>query len=368
MARHKKLYEEKGFGFYDPNTRIETVFFGGGTPSLIEPDYIEKLLELLNSYFSLSSDCEITLESNPGTLTKETLEDLNKAGINRLSLGVQSFQDQFLKPFGRIHTGDEAFRTLQLAKEVNFRDVSADLIFGFPNQSLKQWQNDLMKAHELQLNHLSCYQLTAEEGTVYGRDLKQGTMQPLEDDLLYDMMNWTYDFNEQNGLSVYEVSNFAKPGFESRHNKAYWAYESFLGFGPSATGQTFYKDVNANWTGLRWRTTKRLDVFLQSDENQPLLKENLIDDQETLTQEGTIFENLSSLVLFKEALMMGLRAKNGFDFQTWSKRLNLQTEVLPTKLVLDSYVAKGLLTLLHGVYQPTRQGYFQNAQIVRDCL
>jgi oxygen-independent coproporphyrinogen III oxidase len=212
----------------------DTVFFGGGTPSLLEPRELGDILEHLYRHFVIAPDAEITVETNPGTVNRAKLSEFLSLGVNRLSISIQSFHDDDLKFLTRIHSSDEAKQCVTDAFAVGFKNVSIDLIFSLPSQTRERWLTNLEQAMALDLTHISCYSLIVEANTPLFRmvESKQVTLLNTEDDAaLYET---TIAFLNSRGFEQYEVSNFAKPGYKSRHNKSYWEHKDYLGFGPSA--------------------------------------------------------------------------------------------------------------------------------------
>lgn len=310
---------------------IHSVFFGGGTPSLMNPADVAVVLKRLSDFYTFADNIEITLETNPGTINLQKFKEFKEAGINRFSIGVQSFQEKNLKRFGRIHTGDQALQAIKQALDVNDARVSCDLIFGFPEQTLMEWQQDLNQVLDLDLNHFSCYSLMAEEGTIYTKALKDRVYQESPTDLIADMMEWTYDVCEQKGRSAYEVSNFAKPGFESAHNLGYWRYQSYMGLGPGAFSSFIQKGKEAV---IRQMNQKNPQTYLRA-----LFLKNDFYEQELI----------DSVTFQKERLMMGLRLKEGLE--------------LPEDLARQA-VDEGLLESFEGRFRPTRLGFLQNNRLV----
>jgi oxygen-independent coproporphyrinogen-3 oxidase len=211
---------------------LQSIFFGGGTPSLLDPPLVERIFATLGRYFVWDSTAEITLEANPKTVSLEKLKAFRSLGVNRLSIGVQSFQDRFLKVLGRIHTGDEARRTVEEARRAGFENLSCDLIYALPGQSFEDWKSDLEEAILLGTPHLSAYHLTIEEGTPFAR-------RPLSlpsEEVGIRCLQWTREHLSASGgrMEPYEISNFSKAGFESVHNRNYWHYGEYLGFGTAA--------------------------------------------------------------------------------------------------------------------------------------
>ena len=222
----------------------DSVFFGGGTPSLLTGEEFAALLKELDSAFWLSPEAEITLEANPGTLTREKLRAYRQAGVNRLSLGVQSFSDEELKRIGRIHTGEEAVEAFHLAREAGFTNISLDLIFALPDQDGKAFRESLNRAIALCPEHLSVYGLMLEEGTFLYAHREEYAFP--DEEAERKMYHQALQLLEKAGYSRYEISNFARPGFASRHNLKYWERSPYLGFGLGA----------ASFEGKRrWRNT-----------------------------------------------------------------------------------------------------------------
>ena len=232
--------------------RVETVFFGGGTPTLMTGAQIGRMLDTLRGCFTLAADAEITMEGNPGTLTRENLESYRAAGVNRLSLGVQSLDDGLLRNIGRIHTSEEARTAVAMTRAAGFDNLNLDLMLGLPGQTPEQWARTLSEAIALSPEHLSCYSLILEEGTPLYAQAEAGTCAPLPDeDALCEMDDITERLTRAGGYARYEVSNYAKAGKECRHNIVYWECLSYLGIGCAAhsdmDGRRFYNPED--WEG-----------------------------------------------------------------------------------------------------------------------
>jgi oxygen-independent coproporphyrinogen-3 oxidase len=215
-----------------PERKIKSVFFGGGTPSLIKPQNIEKILNFITSKWAINSNIEISLEANPNTNNNTLFQDLKVAGINRLSLGVQALNDEDLRFLGRTHTSAEARLCLEMITKI-FSNHSADLIYALPAQKLSVWQNELTEICSYGLKHLSLYQLTIEEGTVFSRK----NIKTLPEDKAVEFYEFTHNFLAQYGYDLYEVSNFAQKGYASQHNLTYWQGGDYIGIGASAHGR-----------------------------------------------------------------------------------------------------------------------------------
>ncbi len=283
------------------DSRFDTIYFGGGTPSLLKPSHIEKILNELNKKFKISSNPEITVETNPGTVDKRKLSELREIGVNRISFGVQSFFDDDLKFLGRIHNAEDAINCVKLAFEAGFNNVNIDLIFGLPGQSEERWRENLNKAIELNVPHISAYNLIVEKGTPLYELVKNGEVALPSVDEQAQLYEICIDVLEDAGYNHYEVSNFAKKGFECRHNLKYWRYENYLGFGPSA---------HSFWEDKRWWNVANLNKYLNAINLGKLPIAN--------------FEILSEDKKIEEFIYLGLRStgiefnkfrdKFGFDF------------------------------------------------------
>jgi oxygen-independent coproporphyrinogen-3 oxidase len=216
------------------DTETSTIFFGGGTPSLLEPSQLERILIALGTVFRIVPDAEVTLEANPGTVTREKLRVFRALGINRLSLGIQSFLDAELHTLGRVHDRAEALRSVGFARDAAFDDISLDLIYAIPGQTVASWEETLRAAVELTPQHISAYSLTVEDGTPLSRLVQAGEVRMTPSSLQAEMFEQAHAFLNAHGYEHYEVSNYALPGLRCRHNCNYWSHENYLGFGPSA--------------------------------------------------------------------------------------------------------------------------------------
>ncbi len=216
---------------------LNTVFFGGGTPSLMEAGTVQGILDRIRATWTLANDVEITLEANPGSVEAARFEGYAKAGVNRVSLGIQALDPDDLRRLGRMHSVDEAAKAIAIAQST-FDRVSIDLIYARQNQTLTAWQDELRRALDFGTSHLSLYQLTIEDGTVFGQMHAKNLLRGLpEEDLSADMFELTQEITRQAGLPAYEVSNHARPGDESRHNLIYWRMGDYAGIGPGAHGR-----------------------------------------------------------------------------------------------------------------------------------
>ena len=273
------------YGGVGENERFETVFFGGGTPSLLAPETIGGLLELLYKTFAVESNAEITLESNPGTVDRAKLEGYRAAGINRLSFGVQSFHDDDLKFLTRIHSSKQARQAVRLAKESGFNNINVDLIFSLPGQTMQRWEENLREAVALETPHISAYSLIVEKGTPLGHMVSAKQIAPLPVEEEADMYEFTMQYLHAAGFEHYEVSNYAKPGFRSIHNNNYWNHSNYLGFGPSA--HSFRE-------GRRWWNVRSIEAYCEKLSANTLP----VAGEEFLTHDQRV----------EEVVMLGLRS------------------------------------------------------------
>lgn len=212
---------------------VETVYFGGGTPSLLSVNQLESILGKIDQLFP-GTKSEITLEANPDDLAQEKLAGWKSLGIDRLSLGIQSFHDQILKEYHRAHTAKESQQAIELARKAGFEKFSMDLIYGFPHEDHSLWKSDLSRALELDPGHISAYALTVEPNTALGNWTKKGKFKPADEDFVAEQFEWLQEQTDRFGYVQYEISNFGKPGQFALHNTNYWMGSSYLGIGPSA--------------------------------------------------------------------------------------------------------------------------------------
>jgi oxygen-independent coproporphyrinogen-3 oxidase len=256
---------------------LHSIFFGGGTPSTFLPGSIGAVLERAASLFALESDCEITLEANPGTVDQAKFAGYRTAGVNRISVGVQSFQPRLLKFLGRAHSADDARRALETVRNAGFDNFSFDLIYANPGQSLADLQADLDTGIEVHSPHLSAYNLTFEEGTPFHHDYRAGKLQSLGEDEEIAMAELIEKRLSAAGLERYEISNYAKPGWHSRHNVNYWRGGDYLGIGAGAHS---YRNTNAEGAmSIRWSNEKNPGHYMEqiAESNQAVVEREEID-------------------------------------------------------------------------------------------
>ena len=219
---------------YLDSAEVNTIYFGGGTPTLLCIDNIRQILDKIRDLFKVKDEAEITIECNPGDLNEEYLNDIRRIGINRLSIGIQSFDDKCLQLLGRRHSAEDAREAVKIAQEAGFDNISIDLIYGIPEQSLKQWRNEISQALQLKVQHISSYCLTYEEGTTMSKMLEKGEIKAVDDETENEMYDLMVKMLTNSGYERYEVSNFALQGYRSKHNSAYWDRTTYLGLGAAA--------------------------------------------------------------------------------------------------------------------------------------
>jgi len=296
------------------NRTLKSLYFGGGTPSILSVDEINSLIDETLRYFSFEKDIEITLEANPDDLDKSFLKQLAGTPVNRLSIGTQSFFEEDLKLMNRAHTASEAEGSIKRAQDFGFENLSIDLIYGSPTSNLEIWKENLNKTIALEVPHISSYALTVEPKTALEKWISKGKVKSPKEEEQNREFYYLSDFLKDNGFEHYEVSNFAKPGFYSRHNSSYWKYQEYLGIGPSAHSYNGF-DVRSWNVANNQQYIKKLNDKLLAKEEEILSKE----DQ------------------FNEMIMIGLRTIWGVDLTSlknkFSDRLleHFQTEI-KTKL------------------------------------
>ncbi|MBR9650427.1 radical SAM family heme chaperone HemW [Thalassovita aquimarina] len=281
-----------------PHRVLNSIFFGGGTPSLMDPEVVNAILERVRQIWPQANDLEVTLEANPGSVEAGRFAAYAQAGVSRVSMGIQALNDRDLRRLGRIHTVEEARKAFDIAR-TQFDRVSFDLIYARQDQSLQDWRAELTEALSMAIDHVSLYQLTIEQGTAFGDRYNRGSLRGLpEDDTAADMYEATQDICGAAGFTAYEVSNHAKPGAESRHNLIYWRYGDYVGIGPGAHGR-----ITLNGQRIASETELAPGKWLHGVES------------------GTGAETRRALTGLDQAgeyLMMGLRISEGIDVDRYT--------------------------------------------------
>ena len=291
--------------------RVDTVFIGGGTPSFIDAGHIYDIMDTVSKSFSVSDDCEISMEANPESISAEKLAVYKSAGINRVSMGVQSFCDEELKTLGRVHSGEKAVSSYMKIREAGFDNVNLDLMFSFPGQTLESWEKSLRKAAELEPSHISAYSLIIEEGTEFFKKYKNYQTNEILDRIMYRK---TSEILSEYGFHRYEISNFSKSGRECRHNIGYWKRYNYIGFGLSA--HSLYDDIRSSNT----------------DSFEEYIKGNTAGETEKLSTDDKI----------GEFMFLGLRMSEGVRYSDFSKTFGIGLYDRFAN-VIEKYCRMGLL-------------------------
>jgi len=322
---------------------VESVYFGGGTPSLLESGQIGALLEAAGTCFALSADAEITLEANPDSVLRPGfLDSVRGLGVNRLSLGVQSLQDDLLAMLGRPHDSQQARLAVQAARMAGFTNLSLDLIWGLPGQTHERWMNDLAAAVELSPEHLSCYGLSLEEGTALTRKVEEGALTLPDEETGARMYMDGSEFLESSGYVHYEISNYARPGRESRHNQGYWAGLEYLGLGPAAVSTI---------QDRRWSNPMALGEYAA-----------VVDEG----KERNEMEVLSARTRLQETVMLTLRTGAGLDLEKF--KATTGTEFPWRHPAVEQLRSSGLVRLRAGHLQLTRKGMLVSNSVIEMVL
>ncbi|MGE7836915.1 radical SAM family heme chaperone HemW [Viridibacillus arvi] len=340
LGMEMKLWTEDKEAF----SHIETIFLGGGTPTSLSPIQLSRLLTLIKTYIPMEHVKEFTSEANPDELTKEKLEVLFNGGVNRLSLGVQAFQPELLKKLGRTHSNDDVFETIEEAKKVGFKNISIDLMYGLPGQTMDEWKETLKIAFDLNLPHYSAYSLIVESKTIFYNLMNKGKLSLPGEDQEADMYEELMQQMETHGWHQYEISNFAKEGHSSIHNRIYWDNDEYAGFGAGAHGY-----VN----GTRYSNHAPLKKYISTLEagERPILK----------THEVTQSEKI------EEELFLGLRKTAGISKSHFKEKFGCTIEsVYSEKLQL--LVSAGLISNDEEAVKLTKKGRFVGNEVFEEFL
>ena len=276
---------------YLASNQIETIYFGGGTPSVLKPEQFSTIFKAIYTTFSVSDNAEITFESNPDDLSVRFFESIKHLPFNRISIGIQSFDDEDLKRINRRHNGNQAVEAVQNTQQAGFDNISIDLIYGLPYQTIEKWEKQLDMALSLNVQHISSYGLTYEEGTKLWEQREKGEINPVNDDTMNEMYLLLVKKLKQKGFDAYEISNFAQKDFRSKHNSSYWKQLPYIGLGPSAHSY--------NIMGRQWNIAS-IQGYINAVENNLTFYET---------------ENLSVFEKFNDYVMVSLRTAEGVDLE-----------------------------------------------------
>ena len=322
---------------------FSTIFFGGGTPSLMKPEYLSRIISGLKNNFNISNDAEITMETNPGTVDKEKLLQFFNSGINRLSIGIQSFHNDDLSFLTRIHNKETAIETVYNAVKAGFENINIDLIFNLPNQTKEKWKQNLETSLSLPVKHISAYSLILERGTILNKMVLDKKVTIREEDYDAELYEMAIDNLTAAGFGQYEVSNFAKPGFECRHNKAYWRYNEYLGFGPSA---------HSFVGGRRWWNYSSLKHYIKVIEvnNHAQCGDELLSEEQKLD----------------EYIMLALRSY-GLNINDFIKRFG-EAWLQKNQHYIQTLINANIVERTEDFIRLTRRGYPVCDEILRNLL
>ena len=328
---------------YFGNEIVETIYFGGGTPSVLTKTEISAIIGVLHQHFNIAENVEITFEANPDDLSVEYLKDIISTGIRRLSIGIQSFQDEYLQKMNRRHNTNQSIAAVENAAKTGFNDISVDLIYGLPGLTINQWKADLEQVFSLPVQHLSAYHLTYHKGTPFYTWLKKGTLKALKETESIKQFEILIKMAKEKGFEQYEISNFAKEGRYSKHNSSYWKGIKYLGLGPSAHS---FNSVSRSWN------ISHIDTYIKALEfglpyfEEEILSENNKYNEYILTRIRTIW----GVSIYELEEFFGTEKSNYF-------RINI-----------EKYVNSGLVKLNNGIYNLTEKGMFVSDEIMSNLM
>lgn len=331
-ALHKEI---KAFAMNNKGStmpRVDTIYFGGGTPSAVSPEYISETMALLHKVFTISPDVEQTIEINPGTLSAEKARIYRESGFNRVSMGLQAWQDDLLKSLGRIHRQADFINSMNLLKAAGFENISVDVMYGLPGQSLKDVIDTLKALMNFSPTHLSCYSLILEEGTLMTQREVRGDISLPDEDAEREMHWKIHEFLESRGYDHYEISSYGQPGYESRHNLKYWEVIPYCGFGCGAHG--FYN-------GSRYGNTRNLAEYIMA----------INEGENPGANEGILTKDQ----MMSEWMFLGLRKLKGIDDEAFQRRFG-QSFFSIYKDAVYSLIKKGLLVRDGSIIRLTDRG------------
>lgn len=326
------------------NKTLQSLYFGGGTPSLLSPDEIKSLIDEVLKYYSFASDIEVTLEANPDDLGKEFLKGISNSAVNRLSIGTQSFFEEDLKLMNRAHSASEAESSIKRAQDFGLENISIDLIYGSPTSNMEIWKHNLNKTIALEIPHISSYALTVEPKTALEKWVENGKVKSPKEAEQNKEFFYMKDFLKDHGFDHYEISNFGKPGFHSKHNTSYWKYKEYLGIGPSAHSY--------NGSELRSWNIANNQQYIKKLSSNLLAKE-----EEVLSEEDQ----------FNEMIMIGLRTIWGVDLSRLKESFNdrivehFQTEI-------QTKISEGILKISENHLKIPDEHWFMADGIASDLF
>lgn len=328
---------------YLPQQRISTIYLGGGTPSVLPLRGLEKILVGVKELYEVDDNAEITIEVNPDDVTEECAQAWKEMGFNRVSMGIQSWDDKVLKAINRRHTSKQAENAIERLKKTGFKNISVDLIYGLPYQDVKMWKQGVNKTLSFDLQHISSYGLSYESGTRLSQMLEEGRIKEQEDDIYNEMYDYLCDCLTDGGFEHYEVSNFSKPGFRSRHNSSYWNDTPYFGFGPGAHSY--------NYTSRQWNV-EHLEEYITKIASGVVPHEK---------------EVLTSQQKWEEYVMLRMRTREGMDMNHAGEMFGESKKESCQKLAAP-YLSQGLLQCCDYHLSATRKGLKILNRIIEDLI
>ncbi len=326
---------------YAGGAPVATVYFGGGTPSQLPAEDVARILGVLREHYTIVPEAEVTMEVNPDDVTPDYMEVVKRAGVNRISMGVQTFCDRLLRVINRRHTAQQARDAVRIIRNAGIDNVSIDLIYGLPGQTMAEWKNDVAEALRLSPSHISAYALSFEDGTPLSRMLEAGVVKEADEELSLAMYQDLMAALREAGFEHYEISNFALPGFRSRHNSSYWTGVPYLGVGPGAHS---FDGVS------RRENLPELEAYICANGDAPFEEERLTEDD-----------------AYNEMLMLGLRTSDGVNLAAVEARFGAARLQELLKAVVP-IVADGQLVVEQGCLRQTADGIFLSDAILRSLF
>lgn len=327
-----------------PTVHLDTIFIGGGTPTALNEQQLEKLCHIIKEHLPYNQETEFTFEANPGDLSEEKLQILYNAGVNRISFGVQTFNEELLKRIGRVHRAKDVFQSIESAKKTGFKNISIDLIYSLPGQTLADFKETLTTSFSLDIMHYSGYSLIIEPKTVFYNLMRKGKLPSPGEDVEAEMYRILMEEMDKHGYKQYEISNFSKPGFESRHNLTYWNNESYYGFGAGAHG---YVD------GFRISNHGPLKKYMESINNgkMPILEKHKVTIEEQMEEE----------------MFLGLRKTAGVSIVRFEEKFGQNPTALYKKEI-NELISRELLNVTEHQIQLTKKGRFLGNEVFQSFL
>lgn len=339
IGKEMHLWEEQLNG-----SQIETIFIGGGTPTSLSESQLERLFTFIHQYIPMDGVIEFTSEANPDELTFEKMQLMRQFGVNRLSMGVQTFDQELLKVLGRTHSNEHVYEVIENAKKIDFPSISIDLMYGLPNQTMEQWQNSLQLANSLNIPHISAYSLLVEPKTIFYNLMSKGKLSLPGEDLEAKMYGYLLDEMTKQGYNQYEISNFAKEGKESKHNLIYWDNDEYIGLGAGAHGYA---------NGIRYSNHGPLKKYM-----------NMIEQNEKPIM---LQKEVTSIEKMEEEMFLGLRKNAGVSIDRFNHRYSQSIQKVYGKEI-EELKHKGFIIIENGHVKLTRRGRFVGNEVFQYFL